>query len=397
MRVLLVHNRYRSASPGGEDRVVDQELAALSGAGHTVERFERCNDEIAGRSLVGRALVPAEVVWSETSRRGLTATLRAVRPDVVHVHNTFPLLSPSVLYACRAQRVPVVMTVHNYRLVCSSGILFRDGAICHDCVGRFPLPAVRHGCYRGSRLATVPLAAGMTAHRRAWRTLVSAYVCPSRSLRDIIVADGLPASRLFVKPHFVPHVPAPEAAPRGFVLYAGRLAPVKGVDLLMDAWDRYASTAQRGRLRLLVAGAGPLQNRLAAWTRGRSDAEWVGLVGPSECTSLQSRAHAVIVPSAWEEAFGLVVVEAMARGVPAVAPAHGSFPELITDGHDGVLFAPGDAAGLARVLEDVARRPEHYRALGRAARHTYEERFSPQANMEHLLSIYRFAIEHPAA
>ncbi len=398
MKVLVVHNRYRSDSPGGEDKVVDEEVAALVRRGHSVERFERFNDDIDSFSVTRKALLPAQVVWSQAARRSLARALKAAQPDVVHVHNTFPLLSPSVLYACRAARVPVVATLHNYRLVCASGILFRDGAVCHDCVGRqLPLPGIRHGCYHESALATLPVAAGLVAHRRAWRTMVSAYVFLSGAQRDVIAADGLPAERLFVKPNLVPRSSVPPVHPsEPIVVYAGRLSPVKGLDLLMEAWERYSAERPSGPLRLVVAGAGPLEDQLAAWAARQPAVDWLGMLSRSDCESLFARARAAVVPSAWEEPFGLVVIEAMAAGVPSLAPAHGAFPELIADGVDGVLFQPGSVAALAGVLRDVGDRPGRYASYGRAARSTYERRFSSDAIVEQLLAIYRFAIEHPA-
>ena len=340
--------------------------------------------------------MPAQVVWSDEARRTLIRTLRSFRPDVVHVHNTFPLLSASVLYACRAQAVPVVATLHHYRLVCPSGDLFRDGAVCHDCVGRrLPLPGVLHGCY-SSVLATLPLATGLVAHRRAWRTLVSAYVFLSRAQRDIVAPNRLPAARLFVKPNFVPVQSAREAQPEDLVVYAGRLATSKGVPVLMQAWDRFTGATGERRLRLVIAGAGPLGDEVAAWSAARPSVDWTGMLDEDACASLLARARAVIVPSAWEETFGLVVVEAMASGVPAVAPAHGSFPELITDGVDGVLFEPGDPVALTSCLRDIDSNPERYAALGRAARRTYEQRFTREANVAQLRRIYEFAIAHPA-
>ncbi len=396
MKVLLVHNRYRSASPSGEDRVVDQEGEALIAAGHTVERFERSSDEIQGRSMAGRALVPFQLLWNNEARRSLTQTLRRYRPSVVHLHNTFPLLSASVLYACRAEQVPVVATIHNYRLVCPSGTLFRDGRVCHDCIGRLPLPGVRHGCYRDSILATLPMAAATVGHRTAWRTMVSAYVFISRAQRDIIAVDGLPEDRLFVKPNLVPSVTSIRRAPSRRVVYAGRLTDEKGVPLLMEAWDRYTSGPEKGRLELWVAGAGPLESKVADWAASRSSVRWLGKLSRHECAELVAGARAVVVPSQWEETFGLVAVEAMAAGVPSLAPAHGSFPELINDGVDGVLFQPGNADALAGALRDVQARPERYERLGQSARATYDHRFSPEANLDELLRIYDFAVEHPA-
>jgi len=394
LKVLLVHNRYRSASPSGEDRVVDQEGEALEVAGHTVERFERFSDDIASGPVAQRALVPFRVVWSDQSRRSLQATLRRLRPDVVHVHNTFPLLSPSVLYACRSEGVPVVATLHNYALVCANGALFRDGAVCHDCIGRLPLPAVRHGCYRDSPLATVPVATGMVAHRQAWRNMVSAYIFISDSQRALL-ADGLPQSRLFVKPNFVGATPTPIVGRDEIVVYAGRLAPAKGIPLLMEAWDRYASGGGR-RLRLVIAGAGPLGADVAAWASTRPSVELVGMLDRTACSLLMGRSRAVVIPSVWQETFGLVAIEAMAMAVPSVATRRGSFPELITDGRDGVLFDPDDVAALPAIFEDIETNPTRYEALGQTAYETYGARFSVEGNMSALEAIYQFATDNLA-
>ncbi|MDQ1535045.1 MAG: hypothetical protein QOF28_2806 [Actinomycetota bacterium] len=397
MRILVAHNRYRSTSPGGEDRVVDQEHAALVARGHTVERFERFNDDIDQMSVTQRAMVPGQVVWSNAARRSLTRAIRRFRPDVVHVHNTFPLLSPSVLYACRSEGVPAVVTLHNYRLTCATGDLFRDGHACHECVGqRVPTAAVRHGCYRDSAIATLPIAIASAAHLIAWRTLPSAYVFISSRQRDILGSLRLPQDRIFVKPNLVPADVVPVETPerRHVVVYAGRLAPAKGVPLLMKAWDRY-ETAGGGSLKLVIAGAGPLDSAVAEWAAGRASVEVHGMLSRQDCAALVASARAAIVPSAWEEAFGLVAVEAMACGVPPIAPAHGSFPELIKSDHDGVLFEPGDASALADVLRDIDTDPERYAALGRAARSSYEQRFDPDVNLDQLLDTYRFAIANP--
>ena len=394
-RVLLVHNRYRSTSPGGEDRVVDQEAAALAAAGVAVDRFERFSDDIAGWPAVQKALVPGRVLWSDEVRRSLADTLRRSRPDVVHVHNTFPLLSPSVLYACRSAGVPVVATIHHYGLVCASGVLFRDGDVCHQCVGRSPLPGVLHGCYRGSRAATTPMAAALLVHRRAWRTMISAYVFISGSQRDIMATDGFPEDRLFVKHNFVPTAPPGERSDGELVLYAGRLTAAKGVDLLIAAWDQFRALAPDSRLRLVIAGAGPLEPDVAAWAATRPSVDFLGMLGRDECAALMATARASIVPSRWEETFGLVVAESMAAGVPPIAAAHGSLPELIDSGRDGVLFPPGDASALAGILVEVAGDRCRFLELGGRARSTYERRFRQDHNIEQLLEIYRFAIDRP--
>ena len=395
MKVLLVHNRYRSGSPSGEDRVVDREAAALREYGYTVQHFERFSDEIANRSLFRKALLPAQVIWSESARRSLTGALDEFKPHVVHIHNTFPLLSPSILYACRDRRVPAVITMHNFRMVCPRGDLFRDGGSCQDCVGRLPLPALRHRCYRDSVLATAPLAAGVVIHRNAWRALISAYIFLSTVQRDILLADGVPPERSFVKPNFVPHLFAPSPGPRNYVIYAGRLSVEKGVDLLMEAWELFRHGGEHDSLRLILAGTGPLEEQVEEWARGHTSVEWVGLLEPSTFAAMLAQARAAIVPSRCLETFGLVAVEAMAAGVPPVAPAHGPFLDLIRDGVDGSLFTPGSPDALAGVLRDLVERPARYESLGRAARLTYEQRYTPEANVKQLVGIYEFARAQP--
>jgi glycosyltransferase involved in cell wall biosynthesis len=395
MKIVQVHNRYRSAAPSGENRVVDQEGQALREKGHEVISFERHSDDIARWPAAKRASVPVRVVWSREARQALTATLREHKPDVVHVHNTFPLLSASVLYACRDASVPVVATLHSYKLACAAGSFFREGAVCHDCDHGLPWPALRHGCYRGSRVATAPVALAIGAHRRAWRSLVAAYIFISASQRDLLSDLGLPEDRGFVQHNLVPRRGIQHAVRDNTVVYAGRLDEAKGLRLLMAGWDRYADGSGHRGLRLVIVGAGPLEDEVAAWASARPEVSAVGQVEPQKCAELMSGARAVLMPSAWEETFGLVAIEAMALGVTPIATDHGSFPELITGGVDGVLFRHDDPAALASVLTDVEEHPGRFDFYGKQARKTYEQRFDPDCSIEQLLEIYRYAISHP--
>jgi glycosyltransferase involved in cell wall biosynthesis len=396
MRILLVHNRYRSAAPSGENRVVDQEAEALAALGHEVMRFGRSSDEIEQWSLAKKASLPARAIWNWEASRDLRSVLREYRPDIVHVHNTFPLVSAAVLYACRNAGVPVVATIHNYKLACANGTFFRQGAVCHDCAGGLALQAVRHGCYRDSAAATAPVALAMGLHRNAWRSLVSAYVLISKSQRNLLRGVGLPADRVFVRYNLIPHRDRPQADRTPTVVYAGRLDEPKGVRLLMAGWDSYLHSSSDPGLSLVIAGGGPLGDEVRAWAASRPSVALQGTLSPQDCAAVISRARAVLLPSVWEETFGLVAVEAMAAGVPPVAAGHGSFTELITHGVDGVLFTPGDPAALGSAIADADRQPQQYETYGDLARKTYEERFDPERSLEELLEIYRFAIAHPA-
>jgi glycosyltransferase involved in cell wall biosynthesis len=395
MKILMVHNRYRSTAPSGENRVVDQESEALTAAGHEVRHFERHSDDIEGWPALKKATLPARVVWSRASRYDLGRELLRHRPDVVHIHNTFPLLSPSVLYACRLAEVPVVITLHNYKLLCASGDFFRDGQVCHDCAGGNPVPGVRHRCYRGSALATATTVLNTRGHRRSWRNLVSAYIFISESQRRLMAGMDFDPERTFVKHNMVPYDGPVADAPRRQVTYVGRLDAAKGAPLLMKGWDAYRASAGDDALRLVIAGGGPMLDEVTAWAADRPSVELRGLMSKPEVFELIAESRAVLLPSAWEETFGLVVVEAMAVGVPPVASGHGSFPDLISDGVDGALFEPGNPDSLGKVLLDVDTDPDRYAQLGRHARATYETHHQVGRNVDQLLDIYRFAVDNP--
>ncbi|MEV6442011.1 glycosyltransferase family 4 protein [Amycolatopsis sp. NPDC051716] len=388
MKVLVVHNRYRSEQPSGENNVVDAEVTLLAEGGHQVSLFERRSDDIAAMPLPRKAAVPLMVPWNPAVRKELAARLRAWRPDVVHIHNTFPLLSPSVVAACADAGVPAVATLHNYTMVCPPGTLHRDGRICTECVGGSPLPAVKHGCYRGSSAATLPMAASMVANRRRWWTGVSRFFCISAAQRDLLVSAGMPGERMAVKHNFVTDPGVRRTGAGKHVLFLGRVTEEKGVGLLMRAWERLGGALG---VPLVIAGTGPMQDEVATWAAGRPDVSYVGLQNKAECRALTADAIAVVAPSTWLEAFGLVVVEAMAAGVPTVAAAHGAFPELVDDGVTGLLHVPNDEASLADRLRAVG--GDRNGDMGDAARVRYEKDFTPAVGLDRLIAGYEAAIE----
>lgn len=396
MKILIVHNRYRPTAPSGENVVVDQESAALEAQGHEVVLLQRHSEEIATWSPLRRASLPVRVLWGSTSRRTVREELDRLRPDVVHVHNTFPLVTPSVLYACRDAGVPVVTTIHNYKFSCASGEFFRDERVCHDCLGGSSLPAVVHGCYRGSPAATVPVVIGSWLHSNAWRTMVSAYMFISAAQRELLAPLGLPADRSFVKHNFVP--PAADHADidtTAQIAHVGRLDAAKGAPFLMQAWDDFRSARPRSPLRLVIAGSGEMSQAVSDWAAGHPSATFVGQVPRIDVSRILAESRAVVVPSQWEETFGMVAVEAMAASTAPVASSHGAFPELITPGRDGALFPASDTVALVDILADIDDHPRRWDAYGAQALQTYRSRFSPETGVARLLEIYRFAGAHP--
>jgi glycosyltransferase involved in cell wall biosynthesis len=395
MRILVVHNHYRSDAPSGERTVVEQETAALRSRGHDVRLFERFSDDIVGWSRARKATLPVEALWGVSSHRQLAALLQSFRPDVVHVHNLFPLISPTALTACREQGIPIVATIHNYKLACASGDFFREGEPCFECAGGAVMPALAHGCYHESRAHTALTVTGMKLHRSRWQDDVSAYIFISDAQRRLLRSVGLPPERSFVKHNFIRDGLRPVQHREKLVTYLGRLEAAKGVALVMQAWDKFAPTADRLGYRLAVVGGGPMAEKVAAWAGGHASVTYHGLLPRHEAMTVLARSRLSLAPSTWHETFGLVAVESMALGIAPVASDRGAFPELVEDGVTGRLVDPSDAEGLVEILIDLTERPERYDGLGRAARRAFEERFTADVSVDRLESIYRFAIDTP--
>ena len=391
MRVAMLHNRYRSGQPSGENTVVSQTIDLLRAAGHEVDLYAHDSDDIAGMSRKDRALLPVRSVWSFSDERDLTQRWQQRRPDIVHVHNTFPLFSPSVLRAAHGLRLPVVATLHNFRLMCANGVLQRGGGPCEDCVGRIPWRGVVHGCYRDSRVQSIPLAAGITVHRTAgtWRRYVTTFVAPSEFVRSRYVKDGYDADQIVVKPHAVPQAGPMRTGAGEIVLFLGRLTEEKGFADLLDAWD--ASLGE-----LVVVGDGPL--RAAGEARAARDASVriLGALPWQDCMKLLPSARVLVVPARSYEAFGLVVAEAFAHGVPVVASRIGALAELVEDGSTGALTAPGDPADLRRALGRTVD-PAVSTACGERAREVYLQRFTPERDLAATERIYAEAIARRTA
>ncbi|WP_433169678.1 glycosyltransferase [Kribbella sp. CA-247076] len=386
----MLHNRYRTGQPSGENTVVAQTVDLLGNSGHEIDLYVRNSDDIAGMSRKDRALLPVRSVWSFSAERDLTHLLQEQRPDVVHVHNTFPLFSASVLRAAYRLDLPVVATLHNFRLMCANAVLQRDGRPCESCVGRLPLAGVRHGCYRGSRVQTLPLATSIGVHHTlgTWQKYVTTFVVPSEFVAGRYAAHGFDPDRIVVKPHAVPHSGAVRQGPGDAVVFLGRLEEDKGFADLLRAWDSSLG-------RLVVVGDGPL--RAEAERRAASDPsiQVKGQLPWAEGMEVLRSARVAVVPARSYETFGLVVVEAFAHGVPVVASRLGALAELVDDGETGALTEPGDPEGLRKALGLVGD-PVTSIAFGERARQVYLDRFTPERDLAATERIYTDAIARHA-
>lgn len=379
LRVLVVHNRYRQA--GGEDAVVRDEVALLARMGTIVETYERDNHEIDSMSPLR---VAADTLWSTRTVAEIDRLLDRFKPHVVHAHNTFPLVSPA-LYAAAARRdVPLVQTLHNFRLFCVQAMFMRNGAICEDCIGTLPWRGIARRCYRDSA-AQSAVAVGMLGVHRAlgtYRKRVTRYIALNRFCRDKFVQAGLPAERVVIKPNFVDLPPPVADQARAGALFVGRLAPEKGVAVLAAA----AALATTGDID--VIGGGPEE----AQVRGRPGLRALGWRTPEETYARMRSAACLVMPSLWYENFPRTLVEAYACGLPVVASRLGAMAELVVEGKTGLLFEPGNAADLALTLEWAERHPQAMRQMGVAARRLYESRYTPEANFRQLTAVYEDAM-----
>lgn len=397
MRVLLVHNRYGSAAPSGENAAFEAERDLLARSGHEVEVFVRRSDDLRRRGWLGTLQGAAATPWNPFSAGAVRRAVEAFRPDVVHAHNTFPLISPAVFPAI-GRRAARVLTLHNYRLFCPAALPVREGLPCTECLDqRSVLPSLRHGCYRGSRAATLPLAAGVALTRwlGLWRRHVDAFVALTAFQRDLMVAAGLPAERVHVKPNFYPGTPAvvPWAARRPCAVYVGRLSREKGVHHLLDAWAAWGEEAPELRL----VGDGPERAALEARAAGLARVTFLGQLPAAGAEAEIARARLLVVPSTWFEGFPMVLREAFAFGTPAAVSGLGPLPGLVEHGRAGLVFAPGDAASLLREVRAAWEAPGALEARGAAARRAWQARYAERENAAALLEIYRQAVASQGA
>jgi glycosyltransferase involved in cell wall biosynthesis len=376
VRILIVHSRYRSGPASGENQVVSDEVRLLEEAGHDVAVLDPVSEDERGLQLLRAA---KDVVWSSGSARDVRNLLRFHSPDVVHYHNVLTGLSPTVLRAAQKEKIPAVMTLHNYRLMCLPGTFLRAGHACELCSGKVPWPGVRFSCYRGSKGASGVLATSLVLHRRIGSfEAIDRYLAVSDFLRSKHIEGGVQPERIEVKPNFTWRVPKTEGV-GDYFLFLGRLAPEKGVDTLMDAWKGLSET------KLLVAGDGP--NRQELRQKAPSSVEFLGTVHHEEVSSLLAGARALLVPSIWYEGAPRSILEAYSAGVPVLASRIGALPEVVDDHVSGHLVPPGDAGAWRDAIEMMSD-PALAKRLGEGALSIYERLYTPEEGLARLERVY---------
>ena len=385
MKILVCHNYYKVR--GGEDQCFEDEIAQLESNGHTVISYIRNNDSIDSSNQLSVALNTA---WNRRSYREMRGLLREHKPDVLHITNTFPQISPSVYYAAEVEQTPVVQALHNFRLLCPDAFLCRDSKICEKCLKKkFAWPAIQHKCYRGSRAGSLVVSSMLAAHRLmgTWKNKVHLYYTLTEFSKSKLLNLGVDPDRIAVKPNCVHPDPGVGQGDQDFVLFAGRLSQEKGIYSLIDAWQSHSPN-----INLKIVGDGPLADEVKAAAESNPLIEYLGRKPFTEVLTLMGQAKAVVIPSVFFETFGRIIIEAYSSGTPVVASRIGAMQELILDGETGYFFEPGDSVDLMAKVKAVLADETARQEMRTKARTEFESKYTFDHNFQMLLDIYNQAI-----
>lgn len=388
MKILFIHNHY--SQRGGEGGVFLDEVDLLRKNGHQVVVYTRDNQEISEYSGVDNFGLILNTHWSSHSYWEIKRLLDIEQPDIVHFHNTFPLISPSAYYACKNSGVPVAQTIHNYRLICPSALLLRNNQICEECIGKTPpYPGIVHRCYRGSRVQTAIVASMLSFHRlfQTWRNQVNAYIALTDFSRRKLIEGGFPEDKMRLKPNFIPD-PGFRSNYEDYIVFIGRLSEEKGVDTLLVALKDLPE------IKLKIVGDGPQRQKIAQYLLDH-DMNQIKLVGSlvhSEVLECVKKAQFLVLPSKWYEGFPRVLVEAMACGVPSVVSNIGSQQEIIINRYSGLHFEVNNPYHLAEIIAKLWNNPDLLERMGKNARIEYEKKYTPEENYNQLMDIYQFVL-----
>lgn len=400
LRILIVHNAYKI--PGGEDAVVSNELQLLRDAGHEVFLYKKNNAELDSYSLFQKLRLPFRAIYSRKTRREIQALIKEHQIDLVHVHNTLLVISPSVYDAARSLDVPIVQTIHNYRLLCPNALFLREGQICQDCLSHGLRQSVKHACYRGSRSQTLIVSLMLAYHRQRGTYRHLSYICLTEFNKNMLLRlslHGKPmlaASQIYVKPNFTadPGTPVPYSGRQPYFLFASRMDASKGIFVLLRAWKLYEQKASHPK-ELVLCSSGPDEDATREYIRKHalSHVTMLGQLSHDEVLEKMRNALAVCLPTQWYEGFPVVIAESFACGTPVIGSNIGNVGALVKHGETGLTHAPTDADGLADIFLHWDPSSETVQAMSANARKIYENAYTPGKNLELLEEIYRNALQ----
>lgn len=388
MRILLIHNYYGTSAPSGENKVFEAEKAMLEKHGHDVAVYTRHSDEIRNGNVIARLWGKIKgalcTIGNPFAARAVAKLCREFKPDVVHFHNTFPLISPLAVRAA-SKYAPVVMTLHNYRMVCAAGVPTRGGKVCSLCIDkRCVWDSMKHRCYRGGLLATLPLAINITLYRKRLPRWVSRFIVLSEFQRRKMVDVGLPEDKIAVKGNFISRVERVERAEKkNQIVYIGRLSPEKGVPTLLRAWRKIGNETG---CKLVLIGDGDFRKEYEKSAEGLP-IEFFGQMNHDRVLELMAESLCAVQPSACWETFGLSTVEAMSVGTPSVVANVGGLPDVVQNGRFGEVFESGNPESCAAAIMRLLTRAD-YEEICKAAPREVRAKYSEEANYRELMKAY---------
>ncbi|GMG72638.1 glycosyltransferase family 4 protein [Priestia megaterium] len=384
MKILYVHNYYQL--DGGEDKVVEEEIKLLKQNGLEVNKYSVDNKDIEIRSFTKKVKLALNTIWSQTEYGRLTDYISKEKPDIVHFHNTFPLLSPSVYYVCQKMNIPVIQTLHNYRLGCPSAMLLRNNEVCEKCISGSLLNSVKYGCYRNSRVQTVPLSTMLYTHRflNTWNNKVDKYIALTNFAKEKFIQIGLNEDKITVKPNFIEKHIEVGIKKEDQVTFVGRISKEKGLHLLLAAWSKVGSKVNT---KLNVIGDGPLRKELESKYQHLSNVNFLGKLDSKDVLSYMSKSKYIIVPSIWYEGFPMTIIESYSVNTPVISSNIGSLKEVVINEVTGFHFENNNINSLENTLKKALHYSD-YDKLQRNINEQYEKKYTPSANFKMLINIY---------
>lgn len=384
MKILQIHNYYKNK--GGECAVVHAEKKLLEQHGNTVIQFVEDSADIGNYSLVKKATSLLQIPYNVSIRSQLLAMIRENRPDVAHVHNVFPLVTPSIYHALKQYNIPVVQTIHNFRMLCPNGLFFTQGQICESCTTNGFIAAVKKKCMHDSYVISGLYSSALWF---AWKTgnfpyNINRYIVFNNFTAKRLVTGGVPHDRIIIGKNFIDSFVEEPSNKEQYVLYIGRLSREKGIETLLNAFPSHRTLA------LKIAGTGPMQEDIEKYVENNPSKkiELLGFVrGPIKENLLQ-KAICSIVPSECYENAPLSIIESFASATPVIASRIGGLPEMIEDGKTGLLFPPGDVSGLANAILLLADNPAIASSMATDALNYAKAHYTPEQHYQHLLKSY---------
>lgn len=391
MKILVVHNLHRSGSASGDDQVFKSETKLLQQKGIEVIPYTVINDKFDQAGPIGKIMMTLGMMWSLENYKKIEEIIEREKPDMMHVHTFFPLLSPSILYAAKKNNVKVVATLHDTRFICPCATSLRNGKICNLCGDGNYFRMVKYGCFKNSRIMSLAVAAIFKYHRirKSFYKQIDKYICLNDEQIQLLKEIGFEENKIVKKYNFVQdagcstvEIPDKYKIPDRFVVFYGRIGEEKGIKILQNVWDNIED------IPLVVMGGGPLEQEFEVWAEKKSNIFYLGYVPHEICMTIAGKAEFALMPSIWYEGCSMVAIETESLGIPLITTDIGFFKEAIQNGINGMKIPLEDEQGFREAVIDFWKNPQKVKKMGENARSDYEQKYVPEDNMKQLFEIY---------